>query len=400
MGNSGSSWSFDVSALMVLIGETEEFKYRLMQRSLLECLSPCPVVGLQSYVHSYSWLLDPSDLVSYSPYGCREAPLWNMRLAKMISIEKLLDDTALNVYKIPTPSSKHYWAKSDILLGLWWAMSWMTYIGLVVLLFEGPGMTWIGQSTCIGLPLWSIILRVCEFSCLFPRPNNKHVSRPTDLDAIYILGRRDSAFILEGSRQHIKDWTESGLQFRGATRQSDAIHKWLSSLLQHILRLGSLLVLIFVFTTLPNGNTIDQIAFVLLNLLGQANVLVGQKLNAKRLLAQLDPPETHEVTTRTAIYAFLIRRFRGATPKWFEKAGLLPETVAWRRWGDQVALRLDADPKDLYDEIDKEIIAERPPVRLSRVPTVRVDKPEYSPNAHRRPSKSQESLEMEDNGQA
>jgi hypothetical protein len=35
MVNSNSGWSFDVSALMVLIGEAEESKYRLMERSPL-----------------------------------------------------------------------------------------------------------------------------------------------------------------------------------------------------------------------------------------------------------------------------------------------------------------------------------------------------------------------------
>jgi len=63
-----TSWKFDVSSFMVLLGESEEFNYRLMRRSLPECMSAAPVAGIQSYLHSPFTLVETCN-DSTSPDG-------------------------------------------------------------------------------------------------------------------------------------------------------------------------------------------------------------------------------------------------------------------------------------------------------------------------------------------
>ena len=179
MFNNGQ-WSFDVSALMVLIGEAEESKYRLMERSLLECLSPAPVAGLQCYIRSYKWLFDYSKLTYISPLGCKSAPLRNMRLAKAIEAENLLDDSKTIVYRIPPSSDTRRWTSCRIMMAAWLVVSWAVFLGLLLLLFQLSVVTWIGQTDCICLCAWSILLRLIENSCVRPRPNTSQISRTAD----------------------------------------------------------------------------------------------------------------------------------------------------------------------------------------------------------------------------
>ena len=91
------AWAFDVSALMVLIGEQEELRYRLAGRSLAECFVAAPVAGIQSYLRSYEILLDQSPTKYFSPYGCNSAPLRNMKLDNAIRQKGLLKDGLYNL---------------------------------------------------------------------------------------------------------------------------------------------------------------------------------------------------------------------------------------------------------------------------------------------------------------
>ncbi|KAK7961690.1 uncharacterized protein PG986_002515 [Apiospora aurea] len=81
---SKEDWMFDVSALMVLISENEELKYRLSGRNLLQAICAAPVSGIQTYLKSYDVLLEPSSYTYFSPYGGKSAPLRNLALENAI----------------------------------------------------------------------------------------------------------------------------------------------------------------------------------------------------------------------------------------------------------------------------------------------------------------------------
>jgi hypothetical protein len=113
-----------------------------------------------------------------------------------------------------------------------------------------------------------------------------------------------------------------------------------------------MILLLLIFTTIPDGVTADQIAFALLNILGQVNVLVSRQLNARCLLSELELADKIHVDSCTAVYAMLLRRFADAgNGAWDESAGLLPQTNVWREWREKVVHDRQADPKALYNEI-------------------------------------------------
>jgi hypothetical protein len=91
-----------------------------------------------------------------------------------------------------------------------------------------------------------------------------------------MMGRSNSAFVLEGSRKYIKDWTSGGLFYK------DFKSAVPTPFFQAFVRIGSFLMLLLVFTTIPNGSTIAQLSFVLLNTMRQINILSRQWLNSKR----------------------------------------------------------------------------------------------------------------------
>jgi hypothetical protein len=91
---------------------------------------------------------------------------------------------------------------------------------------------------------------------------------------------------------------------------------------------------------------IDQVVFIILNTMGQVNVILGQNLNAKACLGQLELVEKRKMPTRTHIYAYLLRRFGNG--RWVERADLLPKTEVWMRWRDAVTSNLIVDPKEQY----------------------------------------------------
>jgi hypothetical protein len=196
---------------------------------------------------------------------------------------------------------------------------------------------------------WSILLRLVEFANVRPAlVKTTNITDSTGPDAIFIMGRDNSAFVLEGSRKDVKNWTSRGLVYLvNPLGISTAV--W-----QNFTRLGSLLVLLFTFSVIPNGSTMDQVAFIFLNGMAQLNVIIGQRLHSTGCLAQLDNVTDERVETRTHVYANLLRHFKDIDQPadWVAESGLLPKTGVWNEWKGQVVQDELKDPKVLYSEID------------------------------------------------
>lgn len=356
-------WSFDVASLMVLVNESEEEKYRLSQRSFLECVAMAPVVGLQNYLRSYDFLLDAAKTNYFSPYGVKAAPLRYMRLSNAINQVRKLEDSRYSVYRIPDsqfrrtagvgPGTRRYHA----LVTIWVALTWIVFGGLVIFTIMVPETTWIGISNCVAFTGWSIVLRLIEAFNIQPaKINDSKITLPDHPDAVYIMGRNNSAFVLEGTRRHIKYWTVRGLVYRKSTLGIPAV-MW-----QTFTRAGSLLMLLFVFSSIPNGSTMDQVAFIAVNLLAQVNALVGQHLNGLRCLSELELAATETPTTRTEVYGLLVRRFKALDLKneWVEASGLLPQTKAWKEWKTEVLKDDGRDSNEIYRQIAERERKENP----------------------------------------
>ncbi|KAF1810034.1 hypothetical protein P152DRAFT_460848 [Eremomyces bilateralis CBS 781.70] len=204
------------------------------------------------------------------------------------------------------------------------------------------------MTNCVVFAGWSIFTRVIEHFNVRPTEiEGSNVSEPDGPDAVYILGRSNSVFILEGSRRDIKTWTIAGLTYKDSVFPSAVIWRALT-------RVGSFMVLLLVFTTIPNGSTTDQLAFILLNALGQVNLLLGQQLNSTCRLSELKLIERAKVQSRTEVYGMLLRRFKdvgNGVKDWLEKADLLPRTDAWKIWSRHVVEDYRIDPKVLYQSI-------------------------------------------------
>jgi len=339
-------WTFDVSSLIVLISEDEERNYRLSRRSLLQCLTAAPVVGLQNYVRSYDLLLEPSTETYFSPYGVKSAPLRNIRLANALKHNKSLEDKRYTVLSIPATRREQDCASrsSEILIACWTATTWLLIAGLLVAIHEVPGTTWVSYATCAAFTGWSIILRLIEYFNVVSVPTERtKIHEPDSPDAVFIMGRNNSAFVLKGSRQDVKDLTSCGLTYRKAPCGVPA------SVWQGFTRMASLMVLLFIFSAVPNGSTLDQVAFILLNAVAQLNVLVGQRLNSRWVMARLKKEEDSRVETRTHVYAKLIRAFGEAESQkqWVDASGILPRTDVWMEWKERV-VHYEDDPKKLY----------------------------------------------------
>lgn len=343
---------------MVLLGEQEELNYRLLRRSYVECFSAAPVAGLQSYMHSNVQLFDIVGREYISPYGGKKAPCRNMRVDLSIKLRDLLKDGRYLCYAIDNKSQLTQSAFKLRYLFLT-TFSWVFFAGIVVFLAMGWGngdatddqirvTSWIGIANCAIYSGWSIILRLLEHACVEPvvvKP-----SSPDDPDAVIFLGRRNSCLVLEGSRGDIAKYTGAGLQPKESP---------IANLAEVVMRLGSLLVILFVFVSIPNGTTWDQIAFIALNVLGQLNVVVGQRINASYCETFRHPNEKKDAETRTDIYAFLIRKFGNG--KWVDTAGFIPDTEIWIQW--RKAIDADPnkhknnplDPKQEYERIKKRV---------------------------------------------
>jgi len=332
MSGQQCGWKFDVSSFMVLVGESEEFNYRLMQRSLAECLTAAPVAGLQSYIRCNFALLEATGPSYFSPRGCTTAPLRNMRLAYSISRHKLLRDGTCRVYQVSaTKKFKNTLQSLSIVAGI----SWTLFFGILGFALTMRDTSWIGLSASVTLTTWSMILRTTERYCL--QPTVSKAFDPDQHDAIYILGRRNSCFVLEGSRIDVANWTGQGLE----QRSGDFIE-----ILFIAMRIGSLLVLLYMLIVVPNGTTWDQVAFIMLNTMGQLNVMLGPKMNAKSCISELSLVKEEDAPTRTHVYAFLLRRFGNGD--WVQRADLLPQTEVWDNWRHAITLNRSIDPKEQY----------------------------------------------------
>ncbi|KAF4470317.1 hypothetical protein FALBO_2797 [Fusarium albosuccineum] len=347
-------WSFDVSSLMILVNEGEEEKYRLSQRSVLECLVLAPVVGLQTYIRSYDFLLDGAKLSYFSPDGVKSAPLRYMCLSNAINHEKLLEDRQYTVYHIPDscggqntvtqPATGRY----QILLVLWVLFTWTAFAGIMVFTVTAPDTTWVGITNCAAFTAWSVLLRLIEMTNIqLGKVHDAKITLPEKKDAVYILGRNNSAFVLEGTRHDVKYWTTRGPVYQKRTM---GVPSWVW---QTFTRFGSLLMLLFIFSSIPNGSTMDQVAFIVINGMAQINVLVGQRLNSKCCLARLELDTSETPDTRTEVYGFLVRRFKELDDKndWIDASGLLPQTKEWREWKGETKRDVRRDVNVIYNEI-------------------------------------------------
>lgn len=283
-----------------------------MRRSVVESLTAAPVVG-------------------FSPFGLKNAPLRNMRLAHSLHHKHLLRDGLCSVYRVRPRQDRRKW---PIPMVFWTMTTWLAYSGIITGLILHPGLTWIGITNATIFVAWSIIVRLLDRYCTEPASLQL---RPDNDDAVFILGRRNSCFILEGCNKDIAKWTGRGI------RQKEGR---VVEFLVYLMRLGSLAVILFVFITIPNGTTWDQVAFIAVNIIGQLNVLIGQKLAASRCFSELEEKETCPVPSRTHVYAVLLRRF--GSGEWVDVASLLPQTTAWKKWRELCCSYDSWDAKELY----------------------------------------------------
>ncbi|KAI1088696.1 hypothetical protein F5B19DRAFT_470197 [Rostrohypoxylon terebratum] len=333
-------WNFDVSAFLVLLSEDEELGFRRASKRLVDVLSLAPVSGLQAYLRDYSTLIDVEERQYISPYGKKVAPLRNIRVAQMISRRCLLEDGTITFCEIKNTSSK-----AGTIPALCWLLtlfSWIVFAALVAASFLNDSVSWIGKSNLIAFALWSIFLRALDAISFVPAKVKP--SFPDEHDAAIFLGRRNSAFVIEGSRQDVLRWTGTGLDYR-----RDLSRTWQTSLayLHWIARIGTFILLTFVFCTIPNGTSEEQIIFIVYNVLGQLTTWTALRLHTKWTLSELQCVEKRNVPTRTHVYAELLRRYD--QDDWSEAVGLLPNTPIWIEWKQRV-IKEGIDPKELYDQ--------------------------------------------------
>lgn len=327
---------------MVLLGDQEETNYRVMQRTLIECFSATPVAGLQSYLRSFTTIIDVKGREYIHPKWCSKMPLRNLRLHRTIALNDLLRDGKFSTYKVNSNDQGNRSKTTYVWLWMWSAFSWVLFGTLVSSVIFYSRYTWIGYTNCALLTAWSIVIRLVDRFCIVVG-SHKEASDPDMEDAVFMLGRRNSCFMLRGIRRDMSRWTDWDLHCG-----KKKIHRFLDG----FVRLGTLLLMLFIFTTIPNGSTGDQVAFVCQNVLAQVNVWVGQRLNSSRCLASLDKMESRECKTRTHAYRDLIVEF--GNDDWVDAVSLLPNMAPWKRWRARIMDWKD-DAKELYEQcLDEE----------------------------------------------
>jgi len=332
-------WTFDLSSFMVLLGEDEELNYRLMRRSIYEILCTAPAAGLQSYLRSYSMVTEKVGPIYISQLGRKSAPLRNLRLANTIASCNLLLDSRYSVYQIPTSQDTRNDMK-DVRSLFWMLGTWIITAAIMATLAILPDTSWVGIVNCVVLPAWSIVLRIIESQCIHIATSSP--SQPDHPDSVIIIGRRNSCFILEGSRRDVSRWTGLGVEAK------DSIS---SKFTEYFTRITTLLILVFVFVSIPNGTLHDQVSFITINLLGQANVKIGKYLNARSCLGSLSKITSTDVPSRTHVYGLLLRRFGNGD--WVDETGLLPNTAIWKDWR-KLVVATQSDSKELYEKVVQE----------------------------------------------
>ncbi|KAJ6261546.1 hypothetical protein Dda_4216 [Drechslerella dactyloides] len=335
-----TNWAFDVSSFMVLVGESEEYRYRAMRRSLMECFAAAPIAGIQSYLHSTASLTEATGSTYFSPVGMNSAPLRNMQLEHAIHVKSLLKDGTCGVYQIPPSRRDRNCGIPPLGILLWTLFTWVALAGIFVGLILNPGLTWIGYTNVFGFVGWSILARLIDRFCM-DKVVNQYTSEPDRDDAVFILGRRNSCLVLKGKREDLVEWTGCGIKQRNGT---------LAKVAEYVMRATSLVVILFVFLTIPNGTTWDQVAFIGVNIIGQLNVLVGQILTANNYFSRLNLVKSISVPTRTHVYGVLLREFGNG--QWVDEAGILPRTGVWDSWRSLVTTHdyRGMDAKKLYEE--------------------------------------------------
>ncbi|KAI1184016.1 hypothetical protein F5B17DRAFT_413858 [Nemania serpens] len=161
---------------------------------------------------------------------------------------------------------------------------------------------------------------------------------PDKPDAAIFLGRRNSAFVLEGSRKDIVHWTGLGLRCQAARGLKE---------LHVVARVGTFLLLAFMFSTIPNGSAEDQVIFIGYNVLGQLNTWLGLHIHTRRTLLDLQCLSKIQAATRTHVYAALLRRYQDEN--WIEDVDILPRTPVWDTWKRRV-VNEPRDAKILWEE--------------------------------------------------
>ena len=335
------SWSFDIGALMVLLGDQEETNYRIMHRSVIECWAGAPVAGIQTYLRSFSQLIDADGPEMISPYGCTRKPLRNARLQQAIKSSKLHMNGLCRVFGVRQTATKDgvYKVRSgrlSLYLAIWIVCTWIFYAAILASIYVSKRMTWIGTSNCLSLTFLSIAIRVAETLCL--ERKELPVSNPDRPGAAVFLGPRNSCLVLEVDHKGSAPWASYGLRLKNADFIKPA---------ELFVRLSAFLLLLYVFITMPNGSTWDQVAFICTNLLGQLNNIVGRSLHTLDYSTALEKKVERASPTRTHVYAFLLRRFGDGA--WVDEVNLLPGTGIWQRWRESVIAEMDVDPKILYD---------------------------------------------------
>ncbi|KAI1111775.1 hypothetical protein F5Y14DRAFT_300490 [Nemania sp. NC0429] len=333
------SWNLDVSAFLVLLSKNQEVAFRRANKRLSDVLSLAPVSGLQGYLQSYMSVVDVQDREYISPYGRKRAPLRDMRLAQMIARTGVLDDGHVTTYQIDNDAQPS--AQSRRMVVRCWLVtitSWILFSALILIAFQASSITWVGKSNLLALGIWSVFLRVLDAVSLTPSESKPLF--PDRPDAVIFLGRRNSAFILEGTREDVLQWTGLGLRYRTA---------WGLKYLHIISRIGTLLLLAFMFLTIPSGSSDDRALFFSYNVLGQLNTWLGLHMHTRRTFLELEPLSKIPVATRTHVYAVLLRRFQ-EEKGWTEYVNILPRTPVWNEWRRQV-VEVDEDAKVLWERI-------------------------------------------------
>jgi hypothetical protein len=216
-----------------------------------------------------------------------------------------------------------------------------------------PKTTWIGNSLCISLGVWSFIVRLIDLCCIGPSRGG-HISEPDRPDAAIFQGRRNSCLVLEGIRKDISLWTGRGL----TERDNQALVLYLMTFRQ----VGTLAMLLFIFATIPQGTIADQVGFIIFNGIGQLNLMVCKNISLARYLHSLHQEEKSDVPTRTHVWGKLITHFRDRVdpveeyqPDWVDKVKLLPNTPQWQLWKTKVLEGTNKGYKELYDDCVKSL---------------------------------------------
>ncbi|EPE35265.1 hypothetical protein GLAREA_10962 [Glarea lozoyensis ATCC 20868] len=353
-------WHLDAFAsFIMLVGEDRELEYRRSQHRWSSLFSfPAPVAGLQSYLHSNYKIIDRTGMEYISPYNSNKAQLRNVRIEAIIQHYNLLRDRAYYRFIIPQIDAQ---AKIPFLSSAWRKTQWPGFtlpaLCLSVLLFWGtcgvffwamarcPKTTWIGNSLCISLGVWSFIVRLIDLCCIVPSGGGV-ISGADRPDAAIFLGRRNSCLVLEGLRKDISSWTGRGL--------TEWDNQPLVFYLTTFRQVGTLAMLLFILATIPNGTIADQVGFITYNGIGQLNLMACNNLSMARYLYSLRQTDMSNIETRTHVYSKLITHFRDkvkpTTPDWVDTIKLLPDTPQWKLWKTKVLEGNSKDAKVLYDE--------------------------------------------------